>query len=153
MPRDLLVDDVPSRRLVLDLCTEIAILEHLIRKRLEPLQLHGLSAPQFGVVNYFLRLGRAEEKLSTLAWCFQVEEDAMRMTVAFLVSEDWLSWDAASDPCVRATATGRRRYDQAIDGLAPEIIPLLQDFDIDELRVTTRTLTELRRTLDNLPDR
>ena len=153
MPGDTLTDDKPSRKLVLDLFTEIAILEHLIRKRLEPLETHGLSAPQFGVVNYFYRLGKTEEKLSTLAWCFQVEDEAMREIVDFLFSDGWVTVDRANDPCVRPTPAGRERYDETIAAMAPEVLPILQDFDIEDLRVTTRTLIEMRRTFDNLPDR
>ncbi len=152
-PGGLSADDLPSRKLVLDMFTEIAILEHLLRKRLEPMESHGLTAQQFGVVNYFIRLGKTEEKLSALVWCFQVEEDAMRETVDFLVANGWLTIDQANDPCVRPTESGRARHSEAISNMAPEVLPLLEEFDVEDLRTTTRVLMELRRTLDNLPDR
>jgi DNA-binding MarR family transcriptional regulator len=153
MPGAAFPDDKSTRKLVLDMFTEIAILEHLIRKRLEPLETGGLTAQQFGVVNYFSRLGKTEEKISTIAWCFQVDIEYMRETVDFLVAEGLLSIDQANDPCVRLTDAGRAHHDETVSSMAPEVLPLLEEFDIEDLRTTTRVLMELRRTMDNLPDR
>ena len=148
-----LIDDAPGRQLVLDLFTEIAILEHLIRKRFEPLDTGKLTSAQFGVINFFCRLGKSEERVSSLAWSFQVEDAAMHEIVVALKARDLVTLDAASDPCVRITQAGRTLHTDTVSHLAPEIAPLLEEFDVDDLRTTTRTLIELRRTLDNLPDR
>ena len=145
--------DPALRRTLLDLFTEIAIIEHLVRTRFEPKDYYDLSAAQFGVVNFFCRLDKSEERLSGLAWCFQVEVDAMRATIASLVERGLVSTDDAPDPCVRMTDAGRAKHAALVDSMAPDIAPVVAEIDPDDLRITARTLTEMRRTLDNLPDR
>ncbi len=60
------------QQLALDLFTEIAILEHLVRNREQ--ELNGLTAAQFGILNYFCRLDHREARISLLAWSFQESE-------------------------------------------------------------------------------
>ena len=138
---------------LLDLFTEIAILEHLVRTRLEPKSYYSLSAAQFGVLNFFCRLNKSEERLSGLAWCFQVEVAAMRSTVESLVELGYVEADAAGDPCVRISAAGREKHAVMVDSMAPDIAPVVAEINPEHLRITARTLMEIRRTLDNLPDR
>ena len=145
--------DPSLRPILLDLFTEIAIIEHLVRSRFEPKDYYDLSAAQFGVINFFCRLDKVEERVSGLAWCFQVDEPAMRATVAGLVQLGLVSWDDAGDPCVRMTDAGRAKHADMIDNMAPDIASVVAEIDPEDLRITARTLTEMRRTLDNLPDR
>ena len=148
-----LVYDPALKPVLLNLFTEVAILEHLIRTRFEPKDMDALKAAQFGVLNHFCRLERQEEKLSSLAWCFQVEVDHMRRTVASLVDRGLAVWDDGSDPCVRPTETGRSLHAEMVEDMAPEVAQIVGEIPVEDLQVTARTLVELRRTMDNLPDR
>jgi DNA-binding MarR family transcriptional regulator len=146
-------DDPDTRSMVLDLFTEIAILEHLIRVRFNP-QAGELDAQQFGVLNYLVRQKKVSEKVTILAWCFQVENDSMAAAVAALerlkfVEIDWVD----GERCVFLTDAGRARHEAFIAASAPDVIEILSDFDPEQLRTTAETLRELRRTFDNLPDR
>ncbi len=148
-----ITDDPGTRSMVLELFTDIAILEHLIRERFNPLA-GELDARQFGVLNYLVRQKKVSEKLPTLAWCFQVEEADMAGSVSALerlkfVEVDWVN----GVRCVFLTEVGRSRHEAFIATSAPDVIEILSDFDPEQLRVTAETLRELRRTFDNLPDR
>lgn len=153
MERGLVSDDPETRSMVLDLFTEITILEHLIRERFNP-NAADLDPRQFGVLNYLVRQKKVSEKLPILAWCFQVEEPLMAESVAALerlkfVEIDWVN----GERCVFLTDAGRARHEAFIEVSAPDVIEILADFDPEQLRTTTDTLRELRRTFDNLPDR
>lgn len=150
---DALDYDPALKPVLLDLFTEVAIIEHLVRGRFEPKDYYDLTAAQFGVINFFCRLNKTEERLSGLAWCFQVEIEVMRQTVASLVALGYVQRDAAADPCVRMTDTGREKHANLLDNMAPDIAPVVSEIDPEDLRITARTLMEIRRTLDNLPDR
>ncbi len=146
-------DDPATRAMLLDLFTDIAILEHLVRERFKPAAPE-LESQRFGVINYLVRQGKSSEKLSMLAWGFQVELSAMSATVEALaqikyVEVDWVD----GDRCVFITALGRQRHEQFLDTVAPDVTELLSEFDPAALRTTAETLKELRRTFDNLPDR
>lgn len=154
MSNDEPVDYDPALKpVLLDLFTEVAIIEHLVRSRFEPRDYYDLSAPQFGVLNFFCRLNKGEERLSGLAWCFQVDIESMRATVDSLTEQGFLMVDDAADPCVRVTASGRSKHERLLENMAPDIAPVVAEIDAQDLRVTARTLMEIRRTLDNLPDR
>ncbi len=146
-------DDPATRAMLLDLFTDIAILEHLVRERFNPAA-GELDAQQFGVLNYLVRQKKSNEKLSTLAWCFQVDGTAMAATVDALavwkyVDVDWVD----GDRCVFLTPGGAARHETFLGIVAPDVTELLSEFDPEALRITTETLKELRRTFDNLPDR
>lgn len=146
-------DDPATRAMLLDLFTDIAILEHLVRERFNPLA-GELDAQQFGVLNYLVRQKKSSEKLSTLAWCFQVEPLAMTATVEALaklkyVKADWVD----GDRCVFLTEAGTARHEQFLSTVAPDVTEVMSEFDPEALRITAETLKELRRTFDNLPDR
>ncbi len=145
--------DPALKPVLLDLFTEVAIIEHLVRSRFEPREYYDLSAPEFGVLNFFCRLNKSEERLSGLAWCFQVEVESMRETVGTLIERGFMQADDALDPCVRVTESGRRKHELLLENMAPDIAPVVAEIDAHDLRVTARTLMEIRRTLDNLPDR
>lgn len=139
--------------MVLDLFTEIAILEHLIRERFNPV-VGELDAQQFGVLNYLVRQKKDQEKLSILAWCFQVEVGQMAESVNRLAALRFVEVEPGdNEQNVRLTDAGRRRHEAFIDASAPDVMEILSDFDPQELRTTTDTLRELRRIFDNLPDR
>lgn len=144
--------DEELKKLTLDLFTEIAILEHLIRNR-EPTDLIGLDAAQFGILNYFCRLGQNEARMSLLAWSFQESEERIRDLVGFHQANGWLTVSEETDPCVRPTEAGRAKHAETIMEMAPIFVPVVQDIPREDLETTVRTLMDLRRTFDNLPDR
>ncbi len=138
---------------MLDLFTEIAILEHLIRKWLEPLHLGDVDAAEFGVLNFFCRLNKTEERLSGLAWCFQVELSEMSKPVEAMVARGYLAKDNGNDPVVSVTPAGKAFHAELVEDMAPVIAPVVEEIAAEDLRTTARTLMEIRRTLENLPDR
>lgn len=146
-------DDPATRSMLLDLFTDIAILEHLVRQRFNP-QAGELNAQQFGVINYLVRQNKSDEKQSTLAWCFQTEPETMAATVAALGELGYVEIeDLPGDRCVILTREGTARHELFLSTVSPDVTELLSEFDPEALRITTETLKELRRTFDNLPDR
>ncbi|MBA3898377.1 MAG: hypothetical protein H0X36_14870 [Sphingomonadaceae bacterium] len=153
MELETLEDSADGDKMLLDLFTEIAIIEHLVRVRMEPYSA-GLTAAQFGIVNYFVRQDKKEEKLATLAWCFQVKLSAMQALIGELqalklVEMDWVD----GQQCVFLTGAGRAKHAEAMADMAPDILSIMSEFSLADLRTTTETLKEIRRTFDNLPDR
>ena len=154
MADEVLSYDESTKDLYLDLFTEIAIIEHLVRQRFEPALLADLAAADFGVLNHFVRLNKATEKLKTLAWCFQVEMVAMRATVSALATRRFVEVDwVDGHECVFLTDAGRAKHADAVADMAPDILEIMSEFSANDLRVTATTLREIRRTFDNLPDR
>lgn len=154
MADDTLAYDDTTKQLYLDLFTEIAILEHLVRQRFEPHHLGDLVAADFGVLNHFVRLNKSSETLKTLAWCFQVELEAMRATVATLAARRFVELDWVDGlECVFLTEAGRARHAEAVADMAPDILEIMSEFRSADVRTTVTTLKEIRRTFDNLPDR
>ncbi len=146
-------DDPATRGMLLDMFTDIAILEHLVRERLNPAA-GELNAQQFGVINYLVRQKKSVEKLTTLAWCFQVEVADMAATVEALAALRYVEVEETNvDRHVHLTQSGIARHEAFLETVAPDVTELLSEFDPEALRVTTETLKELRRTFDNLPDR
>lgn len=149
---DAIEADEDLKKLTLDLFSEIAILEHLVRNREG--EDEGLMSPQaFGLLNYFCRLGHSEARVSGLAWSFQEDPSYTRGKVDELVARGWLSATADDDPCVRVTEDGRAAHEQALAVMGPSFLPVTREVPREDLVTTVRTLTELRRTFDNLPDR
>ena len=52
-----------DERTVLDLFTEIAIVEHLLRNRYDQSAPAGMTTGQFGILTHFIRGGKSREKL------------------------------------------------------------------------------------------
>lgn len=146
--------DAELRTLTLDLFTEIAILEHLVRNReKDDDEGDGMDAARFGILNYFCRLGHDEARVSLLAWSFQEGEARIRELTGLLADSGYLSVSDEADPCIRVTAAGRDKHAEIIQRMAPAYVPVVSEIPREDLRVTVRTLMELRRTFDNLPDR
>jgi DNA-binding MarR family transcriptional regulator len=141
---------------VLNLFVEIAMVEHLLRNRLEQLISEDLTAGQFGIVSHFVRTGKAEETLSILAWTFQDSEAYTAEKVAVLQGKGYVDAEAipgSNDQKVWLTEAGRQAHERTLQQLRPEVAPLLEEIDSDELARTLTVIREMRRTLDNLPGR
>ena len=143
-----------DERTVLDLFTEIAIVEHLLRNRYDQSAPAGMTTGQFGILTHFIRGGKSREKLSVLAWVFQDSEDYMAEKVASLVARGLLASPPSDQEIwVEITDAGREMHGQALAEIGPEVEQLLEGIDLDELQISLRVLQDIRRTLDNLPDR
>ena len=154
MADDQLAHDENTKRLYLELFTEIAIIEQLVRQRFEPTHLIDLGVADFGVLNHFVRLGMTSEKLETLAWCFQVDMAAMRATVAGLAARRLVELDWVDGfETVFVTDAGRAKHADAVADMAPDFLEIMSEFSVADLQTTAATLKEIRRTFDNLPDR
>jgi len=143
-----------DERTVLDLFTEIAIVEHLLRNRYDRSSPAGMTTGQFGILTHFIRGGKSREKLSVLAWAFQDSEDYMAEKVASLVARGLLaSAPSDQDIWVEITDAGREMHGSALAEIGPEVEQLLEGIDLDDLKISLRVLQDIRRTLDHLPDR
>lgn len=143
-----------DERTVLDLFTEIAIVEHLLRNRYDQSAPAGMTTGQFGILTHFIRGGKSREKLSVLAWAFQDSEDYMAEKVASLVARGLLASPPSDQEIwVEITDAGREMHGQALAEIGPEVEQLLEGIDLDDLQISLRVLQDIRRTLDNLPDR
>ncbi len=147
------MNDPRLRGIVLNLFTEVSILEHLLRNRLSGLIDTELSAGQFGVLNRFVRLGLDREGLSAMAWAFQDDEVYMSEKIASLVALGYAELADDADRSVSLTAAGRDAHERAVERMSPEVEPLLDGLEFEEVATCLKVIREFRRTLDNLPDR
>jgi DNA-binding MarR family transcriptional regulator len=143
-----------DERTALDLFREIAIVEHLLRNRYDRSSPAGMTTSQFGILTHLIRGGKSREKLSLLAWAFQDSEDYMAEKVASLVARGLLaSAPSNQDIWVEITDAGREMHGQALAEIGPEIEQLLEGIELEDLKTSLRVVQDIRRTLDNLPDR
>lgn len=141
-------------KLLLDLFTEIAVVEHLVRNHLGTIETSGLTAGQFGALNYFIRNNRDQERKSILAWMFQVTVDEMDVHLGTLEQQGLIGRIGdGDDQIVGITAAGRSAHADAVSRMAPEIEPLMSEFQDEDLEKTVEVLQEIRRVFDNLPER
>ncbi len=141
-------------KLLLDLFTEIAIVEHLVRNHIETISTKELSAGQFGVLNYFVRNRLEQEKKSVLAWCFQVTIAEMEAPIGTLEQRGFIGRIGdGDDQLIGLTAAGHAAHGDAVQAMAPDIKLLMSEFSDDDLEGTVSVLQEIRRTFDNLPER
>lgn len=146
-----------EEKTVLHLFTEIAMVEHLLRNRYDKATPAGMTTGQFGVLTHFIRNGKARERLSLLAWAFQDDDAYMAQKVKSLVERDLLATTSIDgsdeDFWVEITDDGREAHAQALDQIGPEVAQFLEGIDMEDLKTAHRVIQDIRRTLDNLPDR
>lgn len=146
-----------EEKTVLHLFTEIAMVEHLLRNRYDKATPAGMTTGQFGVLTHFIRQGKSRERLSLLAWAFQDDDAYMAQKVQSLVDRDLLATTSIEgsdgDLWVEITEDGRDAHAQALDEIGPEIAQFLEGIDMEDLKTAHRVIQDIRRTLDNLPDR
>ncbi len=142
---------------VLHLFTEIAIVEHLLRNRHDSFKPANMTTAQFGILNHFVRNKLDEVTLSMLAWSFQDDEDYMREKLSQLSALFHIETSAIdgpnSDLLVKITKSGILAHGRALEDVRPDVESFLVDLTSSELETTVKVLQEIRRTLDNLPDR
>ena len=146
-----------DKKTVLHLFTEIAIVEHLLRNRYDKATPAGMTTGQFGVLTHFIRHGKSRERLSLLVWAFQDDDAYMAQKVSALVERDLLTTvpvdGSDSDIWVEITDEGRAAHARAIDEIGPEVAQFIEGIDMGDLETALRVIRDIRRTLDNLPDR
>ena len=141
-------------KLLLDLFTEIAVVEHLVRNHIGTIETSGLTAGQFGALNYFIRNNRDQERKSILAWMFQVTVDEMDAHLGPLGKLGLVGRVGdGDDQVIGITAAGRSAHADSVARMAPEIEPLMSEFADEDLEKTVEVLQEIRRVFDNLPER
>jgi len=146
-----------DKKTVLHLLTEISIVEHLLRNRHDKVTPAGMTTGQFGVLTHFIRNGKSRERLSLLAWAFQDDDAYMATKVASLVERDLLVTadvvGSNGDLWVEITEEGREAHARAVEEISPEVAQVIEGIDMGEMETALRVIREIRRTLDNLPDR
>ncbi len=141
-------------KLLLDLFTEIAVVEHLVRNHMGTIKATDLNAGQFGALNYFMRNNREQERKSVLAWLFQVSVDDMDTHLNVLEQRGYIGRiGEGDDQVIGITAAGRSAHSDSVQSMAPEIEPLMAEFADEDLEKTVEVLQVIRRTFDNLPER
>ena len=142
---------------VLDLFTEVAIVEHLLRTRMERRIDGELNAGQFGILNHLLRTGITSTTGSALAWAFQDADDHMAVKIDSLEAIGLIACTPVAgtndDRLVTVTDEGRLAHARAIEAMSPEVEPLFEGLPLEDVQTSVAVLQEVRRTLDNLPDR
>ncbi len=134
---------------------EIGIIEQLARSRFERLLPDGLTLPQFGVLNNFVRLG-GERSPGGLARAFQVTKGAMTNTLQRLEAKGYVS--LRPDPAdgrakiVALTEAGRGARERALAALAPALAELEREIPEAGFIEALFFLQRLRGTLDRARD-
>lgn len=146
-----------EEKTVLHLFTEIAMVEHLLRNRYDKATPAGMTTGQFGVLTHFIRNGKARERLSLLAWAFQDDDAYMGQKVKTLTERGLLATSSVEgsdgDLWVDITDDGREAHARALDQIGPEVAQFMEGIDVEDLKTAHRVIQDIRRTLDNLPDR
>ena len=141
---------------LLGLFTEIAILEHLARTRIERLFPDGLKAGEFGLLNYFIVNHPSPDSVAGIAWAFQDAEDIIFRRASKLAELGYVTMTSAINPgdaVVAITEAGREAQRRELEAIGPEFTQLVAEIPLEELEITRRTLHEIRLVMDNLPDR
>ena len=144
------------RETLVGLFTEVAILEHLTRTRVERQFPSGLESAHFGILNYFIRNHPGPDTVAGIAWSFQEDEARVLGQVQTLVSLGYVSFVQGlkpSDTIVSLTEAGRTAHARQLDAMRPEFEQLVAEIPLEDLRITHRVLHDIRLVMDNLPDR
>jgi DNA-binding MarR family transcriptional regulator len=145
------------RRTILDLFSEIAIVRNLAGTRLEDAASSVVTQRQFGVLNRFVRNDWNSESETAIAWAFLEEPDYTAEKIDEMVALGHLTVEpnpeVAGDRIVTITEKGRLTHSASLDAMSPAVMPLFEGIDMADVETTICVLRELRRTLDNLPDR
>jgi DNA-binding MarR family transcriptional regulator len=144
------------RETLVGLFTEVAIVEHLTRTRVERQFPEGIETAHFGILNYFIRNHPGPDTIGGIAWAFQEDEDRVAGQVEALASLGYVSLVQGlkqSDTMVSVTDAGRAAQERQLDQIGPDFEQLVGEIPLEELQITHRVLHEIRLVMDNLPDR
>jgi DNA-binding MarR family transcriptional regulator len=142
---------------LLGLFTEIAIIEHLTRTRLERESTGVMTAGHFGILNYFIRNHHGPDTIAGVAWAFQEDEAYTASKIATLEAAGYIavtpSGSREATATLNVTEAGRIAQSEKVESMAPDFEALVSEIPREDLATTLRTLQEIRLTLDHLPDR
>lgn len=130
---------------------EIGIIDQLGRTLFERAMPHGLTVPQFVVLNHFVRLGGDRSPLE-LARALQVTKATMTSTLQRLEAKEFIR--VTPDPKdgrakrIAITATGRKARNQAITAIADDLAEIEKAIGARELEAALPFLVNLRTFLD-----
>ncbi len=141
---------------VVDLFTEVGRIEPLIRTRINASRPAGLDENRFIILNLLGRTRGLGETRSALGWSLDMLDGEFDGTLKQLVDAGLVSVDPAADDQddrLNLTPQGEQAIETAVQSLSPDFEQLLSGISVETLEGAMETLREIRRTLDNLPDR
>lgn len=130
---------------------EIGIIDQLGTTLFERAMPHGLTLPQFIVLNHFVRLGGDRSPLE-LADAIQVTKATMTSTLQRLEAKGFISsvpnpHDGRSKR-ISITAAGREARDQSIQAIAQDLIDMEETVGRGQLTAVLPILSNVRNFLD-----
>jgi hypothetical protein len=141
---------------VLDLFTEVGRIEPLIRTRVNASRPAGLDENAFIILNQLRRVNTAGETRGALALILEGLEPDFDKELSTLIDAELVAiehHDGGMRDRLRLTPLGQQTHEVAVKTLSPEFEQLMADLSIETIEGAMETLREIRRTLDNLPDR
>ena len=135
---------------VLNLFVEIGRIEPLIEKRVNSSRPAGLDENQLAILSHMVGVGPKGETRASLKWAMTGLDETFESEVDRAI-EIGLIADDGKRVCV--TPFGIAKQESAVLSLSPEFEQLLHEIPIEDIELTRNILREIRRTLDNLPDR
>jgi hypothetical protein len=136
---------------VLNLFTEIGKIEPLIQRRVNSTRPAGLDEIQFVILNHMIGVGPAGDTRAGVNWTLESLGHDIDGEVDQSIERGLI--EVVSDDRLMATDLGRKTHESAVVALSPGFQQLLGGMEIEQLESARNTLREIRRTLDNLPDR
>jgi hypothetical protein len=139
---------------VVELFTEIAILEGLISARIDRTRPDDLGELDIAILQVLARTGGMGMSRATMIWSL-VEKPGTDDAVTSLIARKYVeeACKPNDEPHLTLTALGQQALSVAFERLVPQFKPALEHVAQDELDSALVTLRDIRRTLDNLPDR
>ena len=135
---------------VLSLVVEIGRIEPLIEKRVNTSRPAGLDENQFAILSHMVGVGPKGETRSSLKWAMAGIDDVCDAEVDRAIAMGLIE-HSGDRVCI--SALGQQTQELAVRSLSPDFEQLLHEISIEDLEHARATLREIRRTLDNLPDR
>jgi ribose 1,5-bisphosphokinase PhnN len=139
------------QEVVLNLFTEIGKIEPLIQRRVNTTRPEGLDENQFVILNHMVGVGSAGDTRSALLWMLESLGHGLDQDIDATIGRGLI--EAGGGDRLVLTELGRKTHEAAVNTLSPAFEQLLGDLQIDALEQAHNVLREIRRTLDNLPDR
>ena len=134
---------------------EIGIIDQLGKTLFERVMPHGLTLPQFVVLNHFVRLGGDRSPVE-LARALQVTKATMTSTLQRLEAKGFVTStpnlkDGRSKR-ITLTASGQQARDQAIKSIASDLQDIESALGAKDLEAALPFLAKLRTFLDSRRD-
>jgi DNA-binding MarR family transcriptional regulator len=145
----------PWEEIVVDLFSEVSILEPLINQQIERDKPEGFGEVAMAILITLSRLGDVGIARGALIWELEDSNDATAAEIDALIARGLIVVSPADQPerqKLVLSNDGRLAMAAAVRALLPRFKPALEGLSIEAMIQATETLREIRRTLDNLPD-